>query len=337
MSTKEAGPSYLENRNGYGSAIPDSTKLTTGDYTLSSSHGYYHKSDQLLSDKFSDYPSVDRYGGRQSAYAGRICRMLQQADMYERMDEALLLQQEQMLKAQSLQSVSLDVGSRQADYLAARGPSIHHAAQDLMSYGGRLNADPCSLSMLSASSYGGQHASSILGAAPQRNVDDLMYAQTSSNPGYGVSLPLGRDYATGKGLQDASLDLDYPRRGHSKIDERKDDRGGYVWELERREERPSEHLRGREKDREKEKERERERDREQKRERGPDVGCERTPPRISRDRAERLGSSLTKDVKPPQRYSLRHEALHRRRSPVKEKKREYDCKVKNLYKSSVTE
>ena len=71
MSSKGAGPSALENRSGYGSAIPDSTKLTTGDYTLSSSHGYGQKSDQLFSDKISDYPSVDRYGERHSAYAGR--------------------------------------------------------------------------------------------------------------------------------------------------------------------------------------------------------------------------------------------------------------------------
>ncbi|GFS39133.1 ATP/GTP-binding protein family [Actinidia rufa] len=379
MSSKGAGPSALENRSGYGSAIPDSTKLTTGDYTLSSSHGYGHKSDQLFSDKISDYPSVDRYGERHSAYAGMDLQSAptgrfgdsisfdnqHKPDLYERMDQALLLRQEQMLKAQSLQSASLDGGSRQADYIAARGPSIRHSAQDIMSYGGRLDTDPRSLSMLSASSYGGQHASSILGAAPRRNVDDLMYAQTSSNPGYGVSLPPGRDYATGKGLQDASLDLDYPRGGHSRIDERKDDRGGYARELERREERRREHLREREEDRkrEKERERERERDRERKRERerererildrrekerdrerergpeirrerGPDIRRERTPPRISRDRAERLGSSLTKDVKPPRRDSPRHEALHRRHSPVKEKRREYDCKV---YSSSLVD
>ncbi|XP_058182729.1 protein SHORT ROOT IN SALT MEDIUM 1 isoform X1 [Rhododendron vialii] len=370
MSAKGSGTSALEGRSGYGSAIPDSAKITTGDYSLSSGHGYGHKSDQLYSDKISGYPSVDRhqYGERQSAYAGRDLQNApagrfgdsigfdnqHKADIYDRMDQALLLRQEQMLKAQSLQSASLDGGSRQADYLAARGASIRHSAQDLMSYGGRIDADPRSLSILSGSSYTGQHASSILGAAPRRNMDDLMYAQSSSNPGYGVSLPPGRDYASGKGLLDASLDMDYLRGGHPRID--KDDRVGYTRELERREERRKEHLREREKDRErdKERERERERDRQRKRERerererilerhdkerdrererGPEVRRERgadnrreqTPPRISKDRAERLGTSLTKDL--PRKDSPHHEALHRRRSPVKEKRREYDCKV----------
>lgn len=207
-----------------------------------------------------------------------------------------------------------------------------------MSYGGRIDADPRSLSMLSGSSYTGQHASSILGAAPRRNVDDLVYAQSSSNPGYGVSLPPGRDYASGKGLLDASLDMDYLRGGHPRID--KDDRVGYTRELERREERRKEHLREREKDKErdKERERERERDRQRKRERerererilerrdkerdrererGPEVRRERgadnrreqTPLRISKDRAERLGTSLTKDL--PRKDSPHREALHR--------------------------
>lgn len=73
MSAKGSGTSALEGRSGYGSAIPDSAKITTGDYSLSSGHGYGHKSDQLYSDKISGYPSVDRhqYGERQSAYAGR--------------------------------------------------------------------------------------------------------------------------------------------------------------------------------------------------------------------------------------------------------------------------
>ncbi|KAI8538398.1 hypothetical protein RHMOL_Rhmol09G0099900 [Rhododendron molle] len=370
MSAKGSGTSALEGRSGYGSAIPDSAKITTGDYSLSSGHGYGHKSDQLYSDKISGYPSVDRhqYGERQSAYAGRDLQNApagrfgdsisfdnqHKADIYDRMDQALLLRQEQMLKAQSLQSASLDGASRQADYLAARGASIRHSAQDLMSYGGRIDADPRSLSMLSGSSYTGQHASSILGAAPRRNVDDLMYAQSSSNPGYGVSLPPGRDYASGKGLLDASLDMDYLRGGNPRID--KDDRVGYTRELERREERRKEHLREREKDKERDKvrERERERDRQRKRERerererilerrdkerdrerecGPEVRRERgadnrreqTPPRISKDRAERLGTSLTKDL--PRKDSPHHEASHRRRSPVKEKRREYDCKV----------
>ncbi|KAL7001476.1 hypothetical protein U1Q18_002627 [Sarracenia purpurea var. burkii] len=340
MSAKGAGSSSLEGRSGYGSAMPDSTKHTTDDYTLPSSHGYGQKSDPLFSEKISDYPSVDRhqYGERQSAYVGRDLQNISTGRFsdsigFDNQHKALLLRQEQMLKAQSLQSAPLDVGSRQADYLAASGISIRHSAQDLISYGGGIDADPRSLSMLSGSSYGGQHASSILGAAPRRNVDDLMYARSSSNPGYGVSLPPGRDYATRKGLQDASLNLDYPGNLLSR-DDHKGDRDGYARELERREERRREHLREREKDREREKERERERerDRERKRERerererllerrekerdrererGRETRRERTPPRISKDRAERRDSSLTKDVRPPRRDSPRRETLHR--------------------------
>ncbi|KAA8530025.1 hypothetical protein F0562_034559 [Nyssa sinensis] len=338
ISAKGAGPSALEGRTGYSSAMPESPKFT----------------------------SEGKYGERQGAYTGRDLQSeptgryadsigfshQHQPDMYDRMDQALLLRQEQMLKAQSLQSASLDEGSRQADYLAARGATIHHPAQDLVTYGGRMDVESRSLSMLSGSSYGGQHAPSILGAAPRRNVDDIMYAQTSSNPGYGVSLPPGRDYATGKGLHGTPLESDFPgsvlsRGGHPRIDEHNDDKGGYARGLERREEdRRRELLREREKDREREKERERERKREREREkerilerrekerdrerkRGPEIRHERTPPRISRDHR---GSSLTKDRRSLRRDSPRHEALHRRHSPVKEKRREYVCKV---YSSSL--
>ncbi|XAR53200.1 hypothetical protein NMG60_11021653 [Bertholletia excelsa] len=398
MSARTGGPSALEGRSGYGSVMTDSPKFASSDYITSSNHGYGHKSDQLFGDKLSDYQSLDRrqYGERQSAFVGRDLQNeasvrhgdsigfghQHQADIYDRLDQASLLRQEQLLKAQSLQSASLEGGSRQADYLAARG-GIRHPAQDLMSYGGRMDADPRSLSgrvdadprnlsTLGGSSFGGQHAPSILGAAPHRNVDDLMYAQSS---GYGVSLPPGRDYATGKGLHGTPLDSDYPgtllsRSAHSRIDERKDDRGGYARELERREEeRRREHLRERERDREREKERERERERERdrererkrekerererilerrekerererervlevRRERGPEIRRERSPLRISRDRAERRDSSLTKDGRSIRRDSPRHEALHRRPSPVKEKRREYVCKV---YSTSLVE
>ena len=205
-----------------------------------------------------------------------------------------------------------------------------------MPYSGRLDGDPHNLSMLSGSSYGAQHAPSILGAAPRRNADDLMYAQSSSNPGYGVSLPPGRDYATGKGLHGTSLEPDFMSHGgHTRIDERKDDRGAYVRELElREEERRREHFREREKDREREKERQRERERERERaerererererkrilerrekerererKRAAEVKHERTPLRISKDRHV---SSLVKDERPTRRESPRHEALHR--------------------------
>ena len=144
-----------------------------------------------------------------------------------------------------------------------------------------MDPDPHSLSMLSGSSYGKNHSSSILGAGPHRNVDDLKFVQGSLDPGYGVSLPPGRDYGTGKRLQGMSIDSDYPntmllRGAHPMINDHKDDRVAYQRELERR---GKEHHRDysceREKDREREKEweqewqreREQERDRERERER----------------------------------------------------------------------
>ncbi|KAI7994060.1 Protein SHORT ROOT IN SALT MEDIUM 1, partial [Camellia lanceoleosa] len=48
MSAKGAGPSALEGRSGYGSAMPDSPKLPSGDFVSSSSHGYGHKSEIIL-------------------------------------------------------------------------------------------------------------------------------------------------------------------------------------------------------------------------------------------------------------------------------------------------
>ncbi|XP_035540200.1 protein SHORT ROOT IN SALT MEDIUM 1-like [Juglans regia] len=367
-NVKGAGPSILESRGSYSSVRPDSPKFASSDYVSSSGHGYSHKGDQFYAEKVPDYAGIERrqYGDRQSTYLGRDLQSeptgryadslglshQNQNDMYDRIDQALL-RQEQLLKAQSLQSASLDGTARQADYLAARGTTSRHPTQDLLSYGGRMDADPRSLTMLSASSYSGQQAPSILGAAPRRNMDDLMYTQSSSNPGYGVSLPPGRDYATGKGLHGTSLELDYPsstlsRGGPTRIDDHKDDKAGYLREFElREEERRREHLRERERDREREKERERERERERDRERrilerrekerdrerkrGLETKHNRTPPRVSRDRR---GSSLAKEGKLLRRNSPHRDALHRHHSPVKEKRREYVCKV---YSSSLVD
>lgn len=200
-----------------------------------------------------------------------------------------------------------------------------------------MDSDPRASSMLSATSYSGQHAPSILGAAPRRNVDDLLYSQNASNPGYGVSLPPGRDYATGKGLHGNSMELDYPgnllsQGGHN---DRKDDRASYLREFElREEERRRERLRERDRDRDKDKERERLRERERERERekerllerrekererdrkrAVEVKLERTPVRSSKDprgtSKDRRGSSLTKEGKSARRDSPHHSALHR--------------------------
>ncbi|RZC24418.1 protein SHORT ROOT IN SALT MEDIUM 1-like [Glycine soja] len=371
LSTKGSASSALDGRGGYALGVSDSPKFASGDYVSSSSHGYGHKSDQLYGDKGLEYSGLDRrqYGERQSGYLGRdltsdpagryaadpvgFSHQRQQSEIYDRIDQAALLRQEQLLKAQSLQAASLDGGARQADYLAARAAASRHPTQDLVSYGGRMDSDPRASSMLSATSYSGQHAPSILGAAPRRNVDDILYSQNASNPGYGVSLPPGRDYASGKGLHGNAMELDYPGNvlPHGGHTDRKDDRASYLREFElREEERRRERLRERERDREKEKERERLRERERERERERDrimerrekerererkraleTKPERTPARSSKDprgtSKDPRGSSLTKEGRSTRRDSPHHGALHRHHSPVKEKRREYVCKV----------
>ncbi|KAK4373430.1 hypothetical protein RND71_008814 [Anisodus tanguticus] len=369
IAGKGSGSSALESRSGFG---VDSPKFAAGAYVSSSSHGYGHKAEQQYSDRVYDYPTLDRreYGERHSSYAGRDLTNEQasrypdslslghkhQAERYEHMDQASIIRQEQILKSQALQSASIDGGSRQVDYLAARSAAVRHAAQDPISYSGRIDSDPHNLSTLPGSLLPGQHAPSILGAAPQRAVEDVMYVQSSTNPGYGVSLPPGRDYGIGKGLHATSVDSDYPssalaRGGHSRLDDYKDDRV-YSRELERREKdrhssrerekdreraKDRERERERERDRERERQRQRERDRERalerkekekdhERKRGAEIKHDRTPPRSSKDRR---GPSLTKGSKSSRRESPRPD---RRHSPVK--RREYFCKV---YSSSLVE
>ncbi|XP_057726340.1 protein SHORT ROOT IN SALT MEDIUM 1 [Arachis stenosperma] len=374
LGTKGASSSALDGRGGYNLGVSDSPKFASGEYVPSSGHGYGHKVDQLYGDKGLEYSGIDRrqYGERQSAYIGRdlgdaagryaadpigFSHQHQQAEIYDRIDQAALLRQEQLLKAQPLQAASLDGGARQADYLAARTAASRHTAQDLLSYGGRIDSDPRASSMLSAASYSGQHAPSILGAAPRRNLDDLLYSQNASNPGYGVSLPPGRDYASGKALHGNAMELDYPgnalsRGGHNDL---KDDRASYLREFElREEERRRERLRERERDREREKERERlrererekerererererilerrEKERERERKRALETKRDRTPVRSSKDprgtSKDPRGSSLTKDGRSSRRDSPHHVASHRHHSPVREKRREYVCKV----------
>ncbi|KAJ6312143.1 hypothetical protein OIU77_013820 [Salix suchowensis] len=292
LNAKGSGVLSLDGRGTYPSTLPESPKFSSADYISSSSHGYGHKSDQLFTEKIPDYPAIDRrtYGERQGAYMGRDMQgdtapryvdsvsfsHQHQPEIYERIDQASILRQEQLMKPQSLQSASLDGGARQIDYLAARGAASRHTTQDLMSFGGRIDADARNSSLLNSSTYNGQHAPSILGAAPRRSVEDLLYPQSSSNPGYGVSLPPGRDYGTGKGLHGTSLESDY-LSSHPRINERMDDRASYLREFELREE-------------------------------------ER--------RRELLRRGDLHDVILPS-----HEASHRRHSPVKEKRRDYVCKV----------
>ncbi|KAL6543907.1 hypothetical protein OROGR_010404 [Orobanche gracilis] len=348
-----------EGRNSYGSSMPESPKFASTDYISSSSRGYGLKGDKLYSDRTSEYPSVERrqYAERHSVYMGRdlpaetahryaepvAIGHEHQSKLYDHLEQTTT-RQEEMLNARALQSASVDGGARQADYLAARA-AVRHPAQDPIAYGGRLDHELRSLSMLTGSSYIANHTASILGAAPQRNLDDLIYA----NPGYGVSLPPGRDYGVGKGLHGTSLESDYPtsllgRGSHLLVDDRKDERATYGRELERRD-KDRDYLREREKDRERDKdrmrerergrERERDRDRERRREREREREREKererelerrdkdkdrdhkrtlelkhdlTPPRVSR---ERRASSAAKDTRSLRRGSPRHEVLHR--------------------------
>lgn len=177
---------------------------------------------------------------------------------------------------------------------------MRHSDQEAMHYGGRLESDPHGLSVRNTSSYASQHTPSLLGAVPRRNLDDYIYPESSSNPGYGVSLPPGRDYGTGKGIHSAaSLDLDYPGgmlprgvgAGPRVDDLRKDDRASYLREFDlREEERRREDLRARDKEREREREREHERERDRQRERERQRARDRERERIlERREKEREG------------------------------------------------
>uniref|UniRef100_A0A0D9WR99 DBC1/CARP1 catalytically inactive NUDIX hydrolase domain-containing protein n=1 Tax=Leersia perrieri TaxID=77586 RepID=A0A0D9WR99_9ORYZ len=281
--------------------------------------------------------------------------------IHDRMEQGSSMRHQQLLKPQ-LQSGS-DI--RQADYFAGRSAPIHQGSQEIGAYG-RVEADHRNLSILGTAPYGGQQSSSLLGGAPRTNIDSLSYGQGSSSSGYGMGLPPGRDYAPGKGLLHSS-DSDYRdsilSRVHPGIS-MVDDRAGYRRELDLRdEERRRDLLLEREKERERERERElrdlrdrerereRERDRERLRERERERELERererlrerrmkererdrkhpadsrrehTPPRTPGDRRR---STSVRAEKPLRRLSPRRDAVHRHRSPVKEIKREYICKV----------
>nr|XP_043606626.1 protein SHORT ROOT IN SALT MEDIUM 1-like isoform X2 [Erigeron canadensis] len=378
-SVKGAGSSVLEGRSGYDSTMQDSPKYASRDYAAATQK-YGQKGEKLYPDKLNDYLLEDRlpYAERLTSYSGRDLQneaaprfadsiafgRQRQTDIYDRYDAATVLRKD-LLLTQSLQPASVDGGPRQADFLSARAATVRHAGQELLPYGGRMDADFQTLSRIS----GTQHAPSIL-CAPGLDVEDLVYSHSSANPGYGVSLPPGRAYSSGKALHGTSLDSDYPggiltRGSYARFGDKADVPS--AMEVERREEdlrfeilREREQERARERDRERERERqrdrerehewerERERERERRRERerererqvkdkdrelkrAPEVRLERTPPRSSRDRG-RSSSAMA-------RRSLRLEsplieASHRRPSRVKEKRREYVCKV---YSSNVAD
>uniref|UniRef100_J3MF26 EF-hand domain-containing protein n=1 Tax=Oryza brachyantha TaxID=4533 RepID=J3MF26_ORYBR len=362
--------------------LPEPSKFSSGSVGSSMARpnddymavrGYGQKIDQYG----SDYTLERRMYGDHSANLGRRDGLTDLDRRYpehisgghqihDRMEQGSSMRHPQLLKAQ-LQSGS-DI--RQADYFAGRSAPIHQGSQDIGAYG-RVEADHRNLSILGTAPYGGQQSASLLGGAPRANIDSLSYGQGSSSSGYGMGLPPGRDYASGKGLLHPSSDSDYRdsilsrvHPGISMVDERAVDRVGYRREMDLRDEerrrdlileREKERERERERElrdlRDRERERERERDRERLRERERERELERererlrerrmkererdrkhpadsrrehTPPRTPADR--RRSSSVRAD-KPLRRLSPRRDAVHRHRSPVKEIKREYICKV----------
>ncbi|KAJ0978601.1 hypothetical protein J5N97_014075 [Dioscorea zingiberensis] len=233
FSAKVPGSSSLQGRTTYASALAESSKFSAGglssslginndSYVPTSSLGYTQKGDQYPSVKGSDYSSMDRrsYIDHQGAYIGRDLQNdpsrrfsdtlsnshLTKSETHDHVDQASVIRQQQTLNAQSLQA---GPDMRQADYFAATTGPVRHGLQEFSSYGGRMDVNPRSSSILGGTPYVGQHPSSILGGAPRRNVDEHIYPQGSSSAGYGVALPPGRDYATGKGLHGLSVEPDY--------------------------------------------------------------------------------------------------------------------------------
>uniref|UniRef100_A0ACD5X352 Uncharacterized protein n=1 Tax=Avena sativa TaxID=4498 RepID=A0ACD5X352_AVESA len=280
--------------------------------------------------------------------------------IHDRVDQVSSTRHPQLVKTQ------LQPGSdiRQADYFAGRTGPIHQGSQEIGAYG-RAEADHHSMSLLGSVTYGGQQQASVLGRTQRSNMDSLVYGQGSSSSGFGMGLPPGRDYASGKSLLQPASESDYrdsilPRvhPGISMVDERTGDRVGYrreldlrdderrrdlLWEKEKeREWEYEQELRDREIERERDRERERERERrerererehlrirrEKERERDRKhvavARRERTPPRRP---VERRQSSSVRSEKPLRRLSPRRDAVHRPRTPVKQIKREYICKV----------
>lgn len=125
ISGKSSGPSAMEGRTGYGSGIADSPKYTSKDYVANSSHGYGHQSELSITDNMAEYASLERRQlvERQGAYVGRDLPVeaigryadsvgyTHKTEMYDRLEQASILRQDQMLKPQSLQSAPHE-GSR---------------------------------------------------------------------------------------------------------------------------------------------------------------------------------------------------------------------------------
>lgn len=374
LASNGPGSSGLLNLQAHQTALSESSKFSSGavgstlgrpngDYLASC--GYAPKLDQYS----ANYELERRVYGEHSTNIGRRDGLNDldrrypdhipgSHQIHDRVDQVSSTRHPQLLKTQ------LQPGSdiRQADYFAGRTGPIHQGSPEIGAYG-RTEADRHSLSIHGSVPYGGQQQASVLGRTQRSNMDSLVYGQGSSSSGFGVDLPTGRDYASGKSLLQPASESDYRDsilpRVHpviSMVDERTGDRVGYRHELDLRDdERRREILWEKEKEREWEYERElhdreieRERDRERERERRErererehlrvrrekererdrkHVAIprrERTPPRRP---VERRRSSSVRSEKPLRRLSPRRDAVHRPRTPVKQIKREYICKV----------
>ncbi|XP_047090309.1 protein SHORT ROOT IN SALT MEDIUM 1-like [Lolium rigidum] len=369
LASNGPGSSELLSRQAHQTTLSESSKFSSGavgsslgrpndDYLAS--RGYAPKLDQYS----ADYELDRRVYGEHSANIGRRDGLndleRRYPDHIPGSHQVSATHHPQLLKTQ-VQPAS-DI--RQADYFAGRTGPIHQGSQEISAYG-RAEADHHSLPVLGSVPYGGQQQASVLGRTQRSTMDSLVYGQGSSSSGFGVGLPAGRDYASGKSLLQPASESDYrdsilPRLhpGVSMVDERTGDRLGYrreldlrdderrrdlLWEKEKeREWEYEQELRHREIERERDRERERERERrerererehlrvrrEKERERDRKHVAvprrERTPPRRP---VERLQSSSVRSEKPLRRVSPRRGAVHRPRTPVKQIKREYICKV----------
>lgn len=292
----------------------------------------------LSGSSYAGSPSRGQYGPNDGAFSGRDMLSesgriysdrvgLTRSHQSEPGDQLSFFRHQQLIQAHkqppaadlrhNLVDSALDGNIRAADYLAARGTAVRHETQDygtrdllVSSYGLRTDVDP-----------GAQGPHQLPGlslrAAVGRSLEDDAYARGSSATRYGVTLPPGRDYSTGKVLGSTTADAGY--RGA--LPSHKEERGAAHYKLEEREE-------GLRRDRERARERERllerrERERERELARAREIRrSDLTPLRRSRDR--RASPKRRTEREPPKR-SPPH--LHRHASPVKEKRRGYICKV----------
>ncbi|KAL2613073.1 hypothetical protein R1flu_024765 [Riccia fluitans] len=294
-------------------------------------------------------------------------RQQQQHQQQDRQDaQSQILRQQQALQAQQAQATAvllnrgaassvLDAGGRnQAEYLAA-SRNVPPRVAGVQEYGGqvrgllgqtygagRSETDPGLLvsqygvaggrstgTAGTNTGYGAQQQQAAMygGLTAGRGIQGQMYPHNPPAVGYGgVQLPPGREYSAGRGTGGGGYIAggsrsDRPSIGSSRFEDRRDDRGtprrdGLRDDRRGGRDRDRDRARGVNRDRERDRERER---REEQRKR------ERSPVRPVRDHKE-LPPSKRED-RSTRKESPRRDQPHRVASPVKEKRREYLCKV----------